>query len=422
MFGSSDAPPVNFCKPAVDVLFRSAAETSETARLASFSRAWGTTVLPDRAPSVEAGGSVVAQDERTSTVWGMPGTVARDGLCTAVLAPEPLALTVAAPLAAVSGGAPRMTLAPASLQTALTRLTGFAIDPRRADAIADRVAPVIAAHGVRDGLDLMARLRPGADAPLAAALVDAMVIKETLFFRDPRRGTRCATRSCRVSSRRGATQTTAPLERRLLHGRSPTRSPCCSTRKRVRSRAGPSTSSRPISRSPRSRPRAPDLLAFRSAARSVDQPPATAFPQGADGLGDQRRASRGSHVFRAQSDGRIPQPSGRSNRLLPQRDALHGCRASPGHFARLAQVIAPDGYLVLGAAETIIGVTEAFAPYAGSPSIFVLRHAPSAKQRNASPQTKTAVALGDGRLLSGLVEARDARGRKKARWRRCDPS
>jgi two-component system chemotaxis response regulator CheB len=32
-----------------------------------------------------AGGAVVAQDEATSVVWGMPGAVATAGLCSAVL-------------------------------------------------------------------------------------------------------------------------------------------------------------------------------------------------------------------------------------------------------------------------------------------------------------------------------------------------
>jgi two-component system chemotaxis response regulator CheB len=34
---------------------------------------------------VAAGGTVIAQDEPTSVVWGMPGVVAQAGLCSAVL-------------------------------------------------------------------------------------------------------------------------------------------------------------------------------------------------------------------------------------------------------------------------------------------------------------------------------------------------
>jgi two-component system chemotaxis response regulator CheB len=40
---------------------------------------------------IKAGGTVVAQDEATSVVWGMPGAVAVDGICSAVLPLEKIA-------------------------------------------------------------------------------------------------------------------------------------------------------------------------------------------------------------------------------------------------------------------------------------------------------------------------------------------
>ena len=43
---------------------------------------------------VEAGGAVLAQDENSSVVWGMPGAVAREGLCHAVLPLDRLAAKV----------------------------------------------------------------------------------------------------------------------------------------------------------------------------------------------------------------------------------------------------------------------------------------------------------------------------------------
>jgi two-component system chemotaxis response regulator CheB len=52
-----------------------------------------------------AGGTVLAQDEASSVVWGMPGAVARAGLAQALLPPEQLAERVMAQFNAVGGTA-----------------------------------------------------------------------------------------------------------------------------------------------------------------------------------------------------------------------------------------------------------------------------------------------------------------------------
>jgi two-component system, chemotaxis family, protein-glutamate methylesterase/glutaminase len=80
-----DGPPVNFCRPAVDPLFASAAQIWGGAALALILTGMGTDGARGAAAIVAAGGSVVAQDEASSVVWGMPGAVARAGLCSAVL-------------------------------------------------------------------------------------------------------------------------------------------------------------------------------------------------------------------------------------------------------------------------------------------------------------------------------------------------
>ena len=95
IFAASNAPPVNFCKPAVDVLFRSAADVFGIGTLGVVLTGMGQDGLAGSRAIVAAGGSIIAQDEGSSTVWGMPGAVARDGLCTSVLPPEALALTIA---------------------------------------------------------------------------------------------------------------------------------------------------------------------------------------------------------------------------------------------------------------------------------------------------------------------------------------
>lgn len=81
----SDLPPCHFCKPAVDVLFRSAADAFGSAALGVVLTGMGTDGLAGSEAIVAAGGTIVAQDEASSVVWGMPGAVARAGLCSAVL-------------------------------------------------------------------------------------------------------------------------------------------------------------------------------------------------------------------------------------------------------------------------------------------------------------------------------------------------
>lgn len=80
-----DAPPENFCKPAVDPMLRSVAKVYGRRALAVILTGMGSDGAKGGAVLVEAGGSVIAQDEETSVVWGMPGAVAQAGLCTAIL-------------------------------------------------------------------------------------------------------------------------------------------------------------------------------------------------------------------------------------------------------------------------------------------------------------------------------------------------
>ena len=80
-----DGPLVNFCKPAVDPLFASAAEVWGNKVLALVLTGMGSDGLAGAKTVVAAGGHVMAQDEETSVVWGMPGQVTNAGLCSAVL-------------------------------------------------------------------------------------------------------------------------------------------------------------------------------------------------------------------------------------------------------------------------------------------------------------------------------------------------
>jgi two-component system chemotaxis response regulator CheB len=79
-----DSAPVHFCKPAVDPLFASAAEVWGAWNLALILTGMGTDGTDGAAAIVAAGGSVIAQDEASSVVWGMPGSAVEAGVCSAV--------------------------------------------------------------------------------------------------------------------------------------------------------------------------------------------------------------------------------------------------------------------------------------------------------------------------------------------------
>lgn len=80
-----DGPPVNFCKPAVDPLFSSAIDVWQGGVLAVVLTGMGSDGMRGGKEIVAAGGSVIAQDEATSVVWGMPGAAANAGICSAIL-------------------------------------------------------------------------------------------------------------------------------------------------------------------------------------------------------------------------------------------------------------------------------------------------------------------------------------------------
>jgi two-component system chemotaxis response regulator CheB len=80
-----DGPLINFCRPSLDPLFGSAAEVWGAWVLGAVLTGMGHDGLQGAGAIVEAGGSVIAQDEPTSVVWGMPGAVAGAGLCSQLL-------------------------------------------------------------------------------------------------------------------------------------------------------------------------------------------------------------------------------------------------------------------------------------------------------------------------------------------------
>jgi two-component system, chemotaxis family, protein-glutamate methylesterase/glutaminase len=87
-------PQENSCRPAVDVLFRSVAETFGPHALAVVLTGMGQDGLRGCEAIREAGGQVLVQDEASSVVWGMPGFVARAGLADKVLPLDQLGVEI----------------------------------------------------------------------------------------------------------------------------------------------------------------------------------------------------------------------------------------------------------------------------------------------------------------------------------------
>jgi two-component system chemotaxis response regulator CheB len=81
----TDDPPENSCRPAVDVMFRSVSRVFGPGVLGVVMTGMGQDGLDGARAITAGGGRVLAQDEESSVVWGMPGAVVRGGVADAVL-------------------------------------------------------------------------------------------------------------------------------------------------------------------------------------------------------------------------------------------------------------------------------------------------------------------------------------------------
>jgi len=94
--GLTDQPPENGCRPSADVLFRSAAAILRNELIAVVLTGMGRDGTDGLGAIRRAGGYIIAQDEATSVVWGMPGSAVEAGVVDQVLPLEQIARAVAA--------------------------------------------------------------------------------------------------------------------------------------------------------------------------------------------------------------------------------------------------------------------------------------------------------------------------------------
>jgi two-component system, chemotaxis family, protein-glutamate methylesterase/glutaminase len=105
-------PPENFCRPAVDPLFRSAVAAYGGRVLAVVLTGMGSDGRNGAGEIRNAGGTVVVQDQATSVVWGMPGAIVQAGFADEVLPLDRIAEAIhrhlaAAPAAPAAAGSLR---------------------------------------------------------------------------------------------------------------------------------------------------------------------------------------------------------------------------------------------------------------------------------------------------------------------------
>jgi len=80
-----DGPAENFCRPAVDPMFRSLSQAYGAGVLALVLTGMGQDGRAGAKAIAQNGGTILVQDQATSVVWGMPGAVAEAGFASAVL-------------------------------------------------------------------------------------------------------------------------------------------------------------------------------------------------------------------------------------------------------------------------------------------------------------------------------------------------
>ena len=271
----------------------------------------------------------------------------------------------------------------------LARHSGIFLGEGKEYLLESRLLPIAEQFDLVDLPGLVRRLRQGADAVLVQATVEAMTTQETLFFRD-------------TTPFKALRETVVPalMKARRAQGR----------RLRIWS-AACSTGQEPYSIAMLLATLTPPYGPGEVEIVATDYSP-KALARARDGLYSQFEVQRGLPVqllvrFFTQTpagfrigdplrkwvtfqEHNLLQPVG----LLGQFDVIF-CRnvliyfdrpVKRAVFERLSQALAPDGYLILGAAETPYGITESLvrAPDSGGcPGVYV---------RNAAPGRPSAAA------------------------------
>lgn len=249
--------------------------------------------------------------------------------------------------------------------------SGLVLTADKAYLIHSRLAPVARAAGLADVPALLARLRAGAPEALARACVDAMATHESFFFRDGAPFRRLEQALPELAEARRASRTLRIWCAACSSGQEPY------SVAMLLAEAGVLLAGWRI-----------EILATDMSEAIVERARAGLYSdfEARRGLSEDRLR----RWFQPEGDGWRVAPELRRMVTFRAHNLLDG-PAGPGPFdvvfcrnvliyfdverkravlERIARVLAPDGLLFLGSAETVIGVTAAFAPAPGASGLF----------------------------------------------------
>ena len=180
----NDQPPENGCRPSVDVLFRSVAAAYPRSVIAIILTGMGSDGAKGLGPLKRNGAYVIAQDEATSVVWGMPGAAVATNQVDEVL---PLEAHRPDRRLAAGGRDHAMQLSPAAfndIRKAVHDLCGIVIAEDKQYLVVSRLEPILKRNGLPSYESLVQRLKQPNSLLLQEQIIEAITTKETSFNRD----------------------------------------------------------------------------------------------------------------------------------------------------------------------------------------------------------------------------------------------